>query len=127
MRLSFRVFSKQVVENAKSCTPYPGITLFVTPISRERIGWFPMLKLRTHFAIDSQKDLNAHKHLTNRNLLPRDPLRAPPNKVLSLRNQTLMYWANHEGDVSDLLRLTPVNITTPDKARTTVRTPRMVE
>jgi hypothetical protein len=59
MRLSFRVFSKQVVENAKSCTPCPGITLFVTPISRERIGWFPMLKLRTHFAIDSQKDLNA--------------------------------------------------------------------
>jgi hypothetical protein len=53
------VFSKKDVKNAKSCTPYLGITLFVTPISRERIGWFRMLKLRTHFAIDSQKDLNA--------------------------------------------------------------------
>ena len=53
------MFSKQDVENAKSCTLHTGITLFVTPISRERIGWCPMLKLPTHFAIDSQKDLNA--------------------------------------------------------------------
>ena len=54
------MFSKQDVKNAKSCTPHTGIALFVTPITCERIGWFPMLKLRTHFAIDSQKDLNAH-------------------------------------------------------------------
>jgi hypothetical protein len=53
------VFSKQDMKNAKSCTQHTGIALFVTPISRERIGWFPMLKLRTHFAIDSQKDMNA--------------------------------------------------------------------
>ena len=77
--------SKQNVDNAKSCTPHTGITLFVILISRERIGRFLMLKVRTHFAIDSQKDLNAHKHLTKNNLLPRDPLRAPPNQVLSLR------------------------------------------
>ena len=50
-----------------------------------------------------------------------------PSQVLSLGNKTLMNRASHEGDDSDLLRLTPVNITTPDKARTTVRTPRMVE
>ena len=79
------VFSKKDVKNAESCTPITDITMFVTPIFRERIGQFPMLKARTPFVIDSQKDLNAHKHLTNRNLLPRDPLRAPPNKVLSLR------------------------------------------
>ena len=79
------VFSKKDVKNAKSCTPITDITMFVTPIFRERIGHFPMLKAHTPFAIDSQKDLNAHKHLTNRNLLPRDPLRAPRNKVLFLR------------------------------------------
>jgi hypothetical protein len=79
------VFSKKDVENAKSCTPIADITMFVTPIFRERIGHFLMLKAHTPFAIDSQKDLNAHKHLTNRNLLPRVPLRAPPNQVLSLR------------------------------------------
>jgi hypothetical protein len=53
------VFSKQDVKNGKSCTPHTGIALFVTPISREKIGWFPILKLRTHFAIDSQRDLKA--------------------------------------------------------------------
>jgi hypothetical protein len=79
------VFSKKDVKNAKSCTPIADITMFVTPIFRERIGHFLMLKAHTPFAIDSQKDLNAHKHLTNRNLLPRVPLRAPPNQVLSLR------------------------------------------
>ena len=79
------VFSKKDVKNAKSCTPITDITMFGTPIFRERIGHFPMLKAHTPFAIDSQKDLNAHKHLTNHNLLPRDPLRAPPNQVLSLR------------------------------------------
>jgi hypothetical protein len=57
--LSLRVCSKQDVENAKSCTPLTGITLFDTPIFRERIGHFLMLKLHTHFAIASQKDLNA--------------------------------------------------------------------
>ena len=57
--LGLRVCSKQDVENAKSCTPLTGITLFETPIFRERIGHFPMLKVRTPFAIDSQKDLNA--------------------------------------------------------------------
>jgi hypothetical protein len=79
------VFSKKDVKNAKSYTPIADITMFVTPIFRERIGHFLMLKAHTPFAIDSQKDLNAHKHLTNRNLLPRVPLRAPPNQVLSLR------------------------------------------
>jgi len=53
------VSSKQDVENAKSCTPHTGITLFVTPIFRERIGRFLMLKLLMRFAIDSQKELNA--------------------------------------------------------------------
>jgi hypothetical protein len=84
-RPGLRVFSKKDLKNAKSCTRITGITMFVTPIFRERIGHFPMLKAHTPFAIDSQKDLNAHKHLTNHNLPPRDPLRAPPNKVLSLR------------------------------------------
>jgi hypothetical protein len=79
------VFSKKDVKNAKSCTPITDITMFVAPIFRERIGHFPMLKAHTPFAIDSQKDLNAHKHLTNRNFPPRDPLRASPNQVLSLR------------------------------------------
>jgi hypothetical protein len=79
------VFSKKDVKNSKSCTPITDITMFVTQIFRERIGHFPMLKAHTLFAIDSQKDLNAHKHLTNRNLPLRDPMRAPPNKVLSLR------------------------------------------
>jgi hypothetical protein len=84
-RVGLSVFSKKDVKNAESCTPITGITMFATPIFRERIGHFPMLIVHTPFAIDSQKDLNAHKHLTNRNILPRDPLRAPPNKVLSLR------------------------------------------
>ena len=53
------VFSKKDVNNAKSCTPITGITMFVTPIFRERIGHFPMLKAHTPFAIDSQKDLIA--------------------------------------------------------------------
>lgn len=53
------MFSKQDVENAKSCTPRMGITLFVTRISREKIGQFRMQKPHTHFAIASQKDLNA--------------------------------------------------------------------
>ena len=83
--VGLRVFSKKDVKNAKSCTHITGITMFGTPIFRERIGHSPMLTAHTHFAIDSQKDLNAHKHLTNHNLLPRDPLRAPPNQVLSLR------------------------------------------
>jgi hypothetical protein len=52
------VFSKQDMKNAKSCTQHTGIALFVTPISRERIGWFPMLKVHTLFAIDFQKDLS---------------------------------------------------------------------
>lgn len=59
MRLSFRVFSKQVVENAKSCTLLTGITLFVTPIFLEKIGLLLMLKPLMRFAIASQKDLNA--------------------------------------------------------------------
>ena len=84
-RVGLRVFSKKDVKNAKSCTPITDITMFVTPIFRERIGHFPMLKAHTPFAIDSQKDLNAQKHLTNRNLPTRVPLRAPPNQVLSLR------------------------------------------
>ena len=79
------VFSKKDVKNAESCTPITDITMFATPIFRERIGRFSMLKAHTPFAIDSQKDLNAHKHLTNRNLPPRDSMRAPPNKVLFLR------------------------------------------
>jgi hypothetical protein len=83
--MGLSVFSRKDVKNAKSCTPITDITMFVTPIFRERIGHFLMLKAHTPFAIDSQKDLNAHKHLTNRNLLPRVPLRAPPNQVLSLR------------------------------------------
>jgi len=53
------VFSKKDVKNAKSCTPITGITMFATPIFRERIGHFPVLKAHTPFAIDSQKDLNA--------------------------------------------------------------------
>jgi hypothetical protein len=79
------VFSKKDVKNAESCTPITDITMFATPIFRERIGRFSMLKAHTPFAIDSQKDLNAHKHLTNRNLPPRDSMRAPSNKVLFLR------------------------------------------
>jgi hypothetical protein len=57
--VGLRVFSKQDVKNAKSCTPITGITMFGTPIFRERIGHFPMLKAHTLFAIDSQKDLIA--------------------------------------------------------------------
>jgi hypothetical protein len=53
------VFSKKDVKNAKSCTPITGITMFTTPIFRERIGRFPMLIVHTHFAIDFQKDLSA--------------------------------------------------------------------
>ena len=64
---------------------------------------------------------------TNLTLTPKYPTRTPPSQVLALGNKTLMNRASHEGEDSDLLRLTPVNITTPDKARTTVRTPRMVE
>jgi len=83
-----RRFESVFQEGCEKCQimhTYYGITMFVTPIFRERIGHFPMLKAHTPFAIDSQKDLNAHKHLTSRNLPPRVPLRAPPNQVLSLR------------------------------------------
>ena len=83
--VGLNVFSEKDVKNAESCTPITDITMFATPIFRERIGRFSMLKAHTPFAIDSQKDLNAHKHLTNRNLPPRDSMRAPPNQVLFLR------------------------------------------
>ena len=57
--MGLRVCSKKNVKNAKSCTPITGITMFVTPIFRERIGLFLMLKPLMRFAIASQKDLNA--------------------------------------------------------------------
>ena len=53
------MFLNQGMENAKSCTPYTDIAMFATPIFHEKTGQFLMLKVPTHFAIASQKDLNA--------------------------------------------------------------------
>ena len=60
--MGLRVFYKKDVKNAKSCAPIAGITMFGTPIFRERIGHFLTLKLHTHFAIAFQKDLSAQAH-----------------------------------------------------------------
>jgi len=57
-----RRFESVFQEGCEKCQimhTYYGYTMFVTPISHERIGWFPMLKVHTRFAIASQKDLNA--------------------------------------------------------------------
>ena len=120
------MFSKQDVENAKSCTPVTGITLFVTPIFHEKIGQFPMLKVHTLFAIDSQKELNAQA--PNQTQPPAQESTKSTSKSGALPMEgALRNRAGQKFDDSDLLRLTPMNITTPDKARTTVSTPRMVE